>query len=152
MVIAHFVLELNFILRQDSKNAGYLFVLKCEVHGGIPEYVKSGMGVILNNLMDDILIRDIAIRHSIRDVNSLRQLAVYLISNIGNLVSANKLEGMYGIKSSSTILEYFSYLKDSYLLEFIPQFNYSLKAQARNPKKIYAMLLKDVSIESCSTA
>jgi len=108
-------------------------------HGGIPEYVKSGMGVILNNLMDDILIRDIAIRHSIRDVNSLRQLAVYLISNIGNLVSANKLEGMYGIKSSSTILEYFSYLKDSYLLEFIPQFNYSLKAQARNPKKIYAM-------------
>jgi Predicted ATPase (AAA+ superfamily) len=104
-------------------------------HGGIPEYVKNGMGVILNNLMDDILIRDIAIRHSIRDVNSLRQLAVYLISNIGNLVSANKLEGMYGIKSSSTILEYFSYLKDSYLLEFIPQFNYSLKAQARNPKK-----------------
>lgn len=67
------------------------------------------MPVILNTLVDDILMRDIAVRHSVRDVVSLRQLTAFLITNIGNLVSANKL------------------------------FSHSLKVQARNPKKVYVM-------------
>ena len=106
--------------------------------GGIPEYVKSDVSYVLNALVDDILMRDIAIRHSVRDVNSLRQLTAYLITNIGNLVSANKLSGMFDIKSPATFLEYFSFLKDAYLLDFIPMFSHSLKIQARNPKKVYA--------------
>lgn len=105
--------------------------------GGIPEYVKSSVSYVLNALVDDILMRDIAIRHSVRDVNSLRQLTTYLITNIGNLVSANKLAGMFDIKSPATFLEYFSFLKDAYLLDFIPMFSHSLKIQARNPKKVY---------------
>ncbi|MDR2843601.1 MAG: ATP-binding protein [Candidatus Symbiothrix sp.] len=108
-------------------------------NGGIPEYVRNSKGIILNNLLNDILIRDIAVRHAVRDVESLRQLAVYLITNVGTLVSANKLVGMFGIKSSATILEFFSYFKDAYLMEFVPQFSYSIKAQVRNPKKIYAI-------------
>lgn len=105
--------------------------------GGIPEYVKSSVSYVLNALVDDILMRNIAIRHSVRDVNSLRQLTAYLITNIGNLVSANKLAGMFDIKSPATFLEYFSFLKDAYLLDFIPMFSHSLKIQARNPKKVY---------------
>lgn len=105
--------------------------------GGIPEYVKSDVSYVLNALVDDILMRDIAIRYSVRDVNSLRQLTAYLITNIGNLVSANKLSGMFDIKSPATFLEYFSFLKDAYLLDFIPMFSHSLKIQARNPKKVY---------------
>lgn len=109
------------------------------VTGGMPEYVKSGQALILSSLMDDILVRDISVRHSVRDIDSLKQLAIYLISNVGVLVSANKLTGLFGIKSSTTILEYFNYFKDAYLVEFVPRFDYSIKAQARNPKKIYAM-------------
>lgn len=107
--------------------------------GGIPEYVKHHAKIILNTLIDDILIRDIAIRNSIKDVNSLRALAVYLLSNVGNLVSAGKLTGMFDIKATSTFLDYFSFYQHSYLLEFVPIFSYSLKVQARNPKKVYAM-------------
>ncbi len=107
--------------------------------GGIPEYVKNESEIILNTLIDDILIRDIAIRNSIKDVNSLRALAVYLLSNIGNLVSAGKLVGMFDIKAASTFLDYFSFYQRSYLLEFIPIFSYSLKVQSRNPKKVYSM-------------
>jgi len=107
--------------------------------GGMPDYLRTNYNKYLNNLLDDILIRDIAIRHNIRDVNSLRQLTVYLLSNIGNLVSANKLKGMFGIKSNTTILDYFSYLKDAYLIEFVPLYDYSLKKQLRNPQKIYVL-------------
>lgn len=109
------------------------------VTGGMPEYVKSGQALILSSLMDDILVRDISVRHSVRDIDSLKQLAIYLISNVGVLVSANKLTGLFGIKSSTTVLEYFNYFRDAYLVEFVPRFDYSIKAQARNPKKIYAI-------------
>lgn len=107
--------------------------------GGIPEFIKTRAKVILNTLLEDILVRDIAINKNVREVDSLKQLAVYLLSNAGNLVSANKLIGMYGLHSTSTILEYISYFKDAYLIGQVPQFSYSIKAQARNPKKIYAM-------------
>lgn len=113
--------------------------------GGMPEFVKSGEGMVLNRLIDDILIRDISVRQAVRDIGVLRQLTVYLLSNVGNLISATKLSGMYGIKSTTTFLEYFSYLRDAYLVEFVPQFSYSLKSQARNPKKVYALDLGFVS-------
>lgn len=107
--------------------------------GGMPDYLRTNKDRYLNTLLDDILIRDVAIRHGIRDVNSLRQLAVYLVSNIGNLVTANSLAGMFGIKSATTLLDYFSHLQDSYLLEFVPLFDFSLKKQLRNPQKVYAI-------------
>lgn len=120
--------------------------------GGIPEYIKTGVSVILNALVDDILMRDIAVRHSVRDVTSLRQLTAFLITNIGNLVSANKLVGMFDIKSPATFLEYFSFLKDAYLLEFVPMFSHSLKVQARNPKKVYVMDMGLYTENSVSTS
>lgn len=120
--------------------------------GGIPEYIKSGLPYILNILADDILMRDISVRHSVRDVTSLRQLTVFLITNIGNLVSANKMVGMFDIKSPATFLEYFSFLKDAYLLEFTPLFSHSLKIQARNPKKVYVMDMGIYTQNSVSTS
>lgn len=107
--------------------------------GGMPDYLRTNYNKYLNDLLDDILLRDIAIRYNIRDINSLRQMAVFLLSNIGNLTSANKLKGMFGLKSSTTILDYFSYLKDAYLLEFVPFYDYSIKKQLRNPQKIYVL-------------
>lgn len=120
--------------------------------GGIPEFLKTSISEVIYTLVDDILVRDIALRHSVRDINSLRQLAAYLISNIGNLVSANKLVGMFEIKSATTFLEYFSFLKDAYLLDFVPLFDHSLKVQARNPKKVYVLDMGIYSEVSVSTS
>jgi len=128
----------EFVGFRELKN-GEVAVMDYLKAGGIPEYLKTGISLLLNTLVDDILMRDIAIRHSVRDVNSLRQLTTFLITNIGNLISANKLVGMFDIKSPATFLEYFSFLKDAYLLDFVPMFSNSLKVQARNPKKVYVM-------------
>lgn len=134
-----FVAYKNLVYNEDSLT-NYLKI------GGIPVYLKTGIPELLVNLVDDILYRDIAVRYGVHDVNSLRQLVIYLLSNVGNLLSANKITGLYGIKSTSTLLEYFSYLKNAYLIEFLPKFDYSLKVQARNPKKIYAMDMGLVSV------
>jgi len=107
--------------------------------GGFPEYVKHRIGTILNSLLDDILTRDITVRYGVRDVSTLRQLAVFLISNIGKPVSAKSLVNMFSVKAASTILDYFHYLENAYLLQFLPMFSYSLKTQLRNPRKVYVI-------------
>jgi uncharacterized protein len=107
--------------------------------GGFPEYVKTENEEILSQLLNDILNRDISVRYGIRDVASLKKLTVYLISNIGKLVSANNLKEILGLKSTTTILEYFGYLENSYIVQFLPKFSYSLKKQIRNAKKVYAI-------------
>ncbi|MDR1222470.1 MAG: ATP-binding protein [Tannerella sp.] len=124
-------------LKNLSADAGSLH--EYLLAGGVPEFAKTGQGILLTTLVDDILIKDIAVRHAIKDVDSLRKLTLFLMSNIGNTVSANKLINLFGIRAPSTILEYFSYLTETYLIDFVPQFDYSVKAQIRNPKKIYSI-------------
>jgi predicted AAA+ superfamily ATPase len=107
--------------------------------GGMPEYVKHEESEIILNLLNDILYRDIAVRHGIRDIETLKKLTIYLLTNIGKLVSANKLTDTFGLKSTTTILDYFGFLSNSYVVEFMPMFSYSLKVQNRNPKKVYSL-------------
>ena len=107
--------------------------------GGFPEAIKNESDEILQRLFDDILTRDIAVRHSIRDVRTLKILSLYLASNCGNLISGSKLSAQLGIKTNVTILEYLSYLEQCYLFFFVPKFNYSAKAQSVNPKKVYCI-------------
>jgi predicted AAA+ superfamily ATPase len=107
--------------------------------GGFPEYVKQGINEILNYIFDDILIRDIAVRYGIREVKTLQRLALYLLSNAGKPITANRLKSLFEVGSTNTITEYLSYLEDSYLFYFIPKFSYSLRKQAVNPRKVYVI-------------
>jgi predicted AAA+ superfamily ATPase len=105
--------------------------------GGFPEYLKTGNADILVQLQTDILYRDIAVRHGIRDVASLKRLFTFLLSNTANLVSPSNLTRTIGVKSPSTILDYFSYFEAAYLVKLVPKFSWSAKAQALAPKKLY---------------
>ena len=119
--------------------------------GGFPEAIKNESDEILQRLFDDILTRDIAVRHSIRDVRTLKILSLYLASNCGNLISGSKLSAQLGIKTNVTILEYLSYLEQCYLFFFVPKFNYSAKAQSVNPKKVYCIdtgMIQSVTLSS----
>lgn len=105
--------------------------------GGFPGYLATQNADILNALLDDLIYRDIAVRHNIRDVRTLKHLLVYLATNISNLVSATKLRQYLGVKSTATVLEYFSYFEAAYLIQLVPKFSYSHKVQIVNPRKIY---------------
>jgi predicted AAA+ superfamily ATPase len=64
-------------MRFKEKENGVETVMDYLRNGGIPEYVKTGQPGILNALADDILMRDIAVRHAVRDVSSMRQLTTW---------------------------------------------------------------------------
>ncbi len=126
---------LSLIKKKDSQKTIESYIKD----GGFPEFLKFQNPNVLRQLLDDILLRDIAVRYAVRDVTALRQLAVYLITNIGKPVSATNLKTSFGIKATSTLLEYFSFLENAYLVQFIPKFSYSLQKQIRNPKKVYVI-------------
>lgn len=107
--------------------------------GGFPEYLKYENQQILQELMEDILIRDIAVRHNVRDTDTLRKMAVYLMTNIGNEITHNKLKEYFDLGSTNTVSSYISHFKESYLIFTIPQFHYSPKKQMVNPKKVYSI-------------
>ena len=107
--------------------------------GGFPEYLIYERTEILKRLFEDILMRDIVVRYGIKDVRSVKTLAIYLASNCGNLVTGSKLSAQLGLKTTTTILEYLSFLEQSYLFSFVPKFDYSAKAQSVNPKKVYCI-------------
>lgn len=118
--------------------------------GGFPEYVKTEDDEILNQLFEDILVRDIAVRFGVRDVKTLQRLALYLVSNVGNLVTGNKLKTFFGIGATSTVMEYFSYLEQTWLMHFIPKFSYSVHKQSVNPRKVYAIDTGLINVNSKS--
>jgi len=118
--------------------------------GGFPEFVKNGDDEQLATLYNDILIRDIVTRYGIKDIKSLHRLANYLISNIGNRISATKLKQPLSIGATSTVLSWFSHLELSYLVSFLPMFSHSVKAQLINPRKVYAIDTGLVNIISSS--
>ncbi len=116
--------------------------------GGFPEFVKNGDEEQLATLFNDILIRDIVTRYRIKDIKSLHRLAQYLISNIGNRISATKLKQALSIGATSTVLSWFSHLELSYLVSFLPMFSHSTKAQPINPRKVYAIDLGLINVVS----
>lgn len=118
--------------------------------GGFPEFIKTNNQDILTELFYDILNRDIIVRHGIRDARSLKNLAVFLLSNAAHLVTANKLQQPLNIKTTATVLDYLSFLEDTYLIGLVPKFSYSLKVQMVNPKKVYAIDTGMINIVSTS--
>ncbi len=109
------------------------------ITGGFPEFVKTGDEEQLATLFDDVLVRDIVTRYGIKDIKSLQRLASYLVSNIGNRITATKLKQPLSIGATSTILAWFSHLELSYLVSFLPMYSHSTKAQLINPRKVYTI-------------
>lgn len=107
--------------------------------GGFPEFIKTPHVQVLQNLFQDIVLRDIAIRYSIRNTHTLMQLALYLLSNIGKEVSYNSLRKTFNIGSPSTVSDYLNWFEDSYILLYLPRFSWSPKKQITHNRKVYAI-------------
>jgi predicted AAA+ superfamily ATPase len=105
----------------------------------MPEYLKYNDSTLLKRVYEDILYRDIVARYDIKQVKALRELGLYLLSNIGGLFSYNNLTKILGVGSMNTIKSYADYLENSFLVSLVNRFSYSLKQQFVANKKIYCI-------------
>jgi len=108
-------------------------------NGGFPEYLRTGRPEVLQRLFNDILARDIIARRNIRNSVQLKELAIALVSNIGKEFSYHSLKKTLEIPAVQTVIDYASFLQDSFLLFAIQKFDYSYKKRLIGPKKIYAV-------------
>jgi uncharacterized protein len=122
-----------------SQMAGKDSLIKYLGAGGFPEYLKTSITDILMQTFNDILIRDIALRYNLKNTSLIQQIGVWLVSNTGKLFTGNSLRKLFQINSSSTVMEYLSYLANAWLFFYVPRFSYSPKVQSVNPKKVYAI-------------
>jgi len=107
--------------------------------GGMPEFLNSKNRDVLLNLYNDLIYRDIVVRHGLRNPKIIKELGVFLSTNAGKEFSFSNLARAFELGSRNTVTAYISYFEDAYLFFTVPRFSYSLKQQAKNPKKIYGI-------------
>ena len=110
-------------------------------NGGYPEVVASRQltRTYLDTLFDSIVWKDVAKRHSVRNVTDLNDLALYLVSNFCNPVSANELTEELGFSSVNTTKKFMDYLHEPYLFYYLPRYNNKLKVMKKAPRKVYVV-------------
>jgi len=114
--------------------------------GGFPEVVlskdRNTRLRILNEYLNTIMIRDLVERYNIRNVNALKTLIKFLVSNISRSFSLNsyyKMAKQQTPLTKRTLINFVSYLENINLFFFINKFSHSLKAQMVNRKKVYCI-------------
>jgi hypothetical protein len=72
-------------------------------------------------------------------VREIRELALYLASNLSCLASYKKLKDVISVNSLTTVRNFTGYFEDVFLFFALGLFDYSLKRQMYNPSKIYCI-------------
>jgi len=109
------------------------------VSGGFPEVVKNQDTSLLQEYFRDIIFRDVITRYSVRNVREIRELALFLASNLSCISSYKKLKDAISVNSLTTVKNYIGYFEEVYMFFAVSLFDYSLKRQMYNPSKIYCV-------------
>ena len=114
--------------------------------GGFPELVsfddEESRDSYLEGVYNTVLVRDVAERHTVRDMPTLIRIADYLYGNIGSPISTAKISGALtsgGIATSRpTINNYVAYLSDAQLFYEATRYDLRGKGRLTMPVKRYA--------------
>ena len=107
--------------------------------GGFPELFTIGdKKDYINNLVDNILKRDIEQRYRIVYKAAFENMAHHLLNVSPTIVVAQDLANTFHFKSEHTAQNYVKYLKQAYMLVGVPK--YSQKSKIRSvQEKVYAV-------------
>ena len=113
--------------------------------GGFPEALlfskPESRRIFHQNTANDIVYRDIVLRHSVSKPEALKILINVLFSSMGCMVTETKLyqrlAGMRVNISKPTMSEYIGYAVDSFAFFLVPIRSYNLSVRAVNGKKLY---------------
>ena len=126
-------------LEESHKTEASVLIDDYMRNGGYPEVVASRQLTrgYLDTLFDSIVWKDVAKRHNVRNITDLNDLALYLVSNFCNPISANELALELGLSSVNTTKKFMDYLHEPYLFYYLPRYNNKLKLMKKSPRKVY---------------
>ena len=137
-----------FKLSKSKEN--YLAYLKI---GGLPELYNLETEEVKSHyvasLYDSILLKDIVKRYNIKNIKLLEEVFKFLIDNIGNLFSINKIVNYLNSKKAKTnfdtISNYIKYLEQSFLVHSVNRFDLKGKNILVSSRKYF---LNDLSFRN----
>ena len=107
------------------------------ISGGMPEFLIYKDPGILSRIYEDIVIKDIAVRYKVGNLYEMRELYQYIITNFASRFSFNGLKQIVGLGSITTIKNYILFLTETFFISLVNKFDFSLKNQIVNEKKVY---------------
>ncbi len=122
----------------DSKAKVVFAFSKYLVAGGFPMYILSGKDVVLKDLYENILYKDIIKRFG-KNEKQLRELSYFFLSNPCGMFSHRRISDLIGVKNRGTIKNFISAFENSLTFFYLPKFDYSIKKQIQNPQKVYCI-------------
>jgi len=112
----------------------------CLEWGCFPEIISTKNKEIKTNLLnsyfDSIIMKDCISRYQIADIATFKRILLYTISNIGAVFSYKSLATAVGTNENTT-KKYINILDDSYIINDVSNFAFSLKENVRNSHKLY---------------
>ncbi len=128
-------------------SSGPRFVREYLEFGGFPSVVPQSDDTlkadVLSGIYNSILLKDVTQRALVKEPDILERVATYLLDNIGQLVSTNKIANTIrstGRKvSNSTIESYLSLLEDSFLFYKVTRYDIRGKERLKNQAKYYTV-------------
>lgn len=154
-VITEFAGRGDEVHMQPLSFAEFMSVYKGDKYDGLTEYMLYGgipmvvlregaenKSLMLKRLFDEIYIKDIEIRHKVRNKADLEDLLNILSSSIGSLTNPEKLRNTFQtIKKSNitsiTVKKYLEYFSDFFLVEAATRYDIKGKAYIDTPLKYY---------------
>ncbi|MDR0899191.1 MAG: ATP-binding protein [Lactobacillaceae bacterium] len=142
------VLPLSFLEYSnffDTQNEDRLFA-EYQNNSALPQAVNFRAQnisdrVYLEDVLNNILFKDVVERYSIRDISKLQRLLAFIAESIGSQLSINNISNVLkneGLDiSQNTIADYLSALKNSFLIYALKRFNISGKNVLRTNEKHY---------------
>jgi predicted AAA+ superfamily ATPase len=107
--------------------------------GGFPVYLGERRDLVLQELLRDVVQRDVAARHGLRETRHVMNLILFLLANTGQPFSFQTLTKNLAIPTVGQTSRYVEFLKDAYLLFAVPKFSDSFKQRVIAPAKYFAI-------------
>jgi len=105
-------------------------------YGGYPEYVLEKQPNYLNELLRDVIEKDILKLHTIQNSKHLFDICQILAKQIGFKGSSNKISNVLGL-DNKTVINYIEYLREVKIIETVYQYSDSINEQLYAQKKYY---------------
>ncbi len=121
-------IDIKRALDEYLKWGGYYSVFSNDAPHTKKEYLK--------NIAEDIILKDIVPRYSIKNSAAIRDLFYYIVSNATTTINYASLAKKLSM-DPKTIKEYVDYFEDNFLIRRISRHHTKLTAQINSPKKLY---------------
>ena len=107
--------------------------------GGFPVFLDERRDLVLQELLRNVVQRDVAVRHGMRETRHVMNLVLFLLANTGQPLSFQNLTKNLAVPTVAQTSRYMEFLQDAYLIFTVLKYSESFKKRVIAPAKYYAI-------------